>query len=298
MQPAVQQPSLIDDLLGFGSNSNEQKVEVKQQQISTGGGIMDDLFDFSNNNNINVNTSSLTGYESYDFKLVCDSSKGQGMKLSMAYCYKNGPMMIIKCENYSSNVITRLDLKLNKNYLGIQPVSALQLKGVVNQNATQYCEVPLQLSIDPVQSNTLDTAVQIAIRSTRENVNAPVVSMFVTHIPPLIFFCVCPMDRMVFLNAWKSISDQQSHSEKLGSVKNRSQAEVQKMFVEHQCSFIADRQIPGKGVSLYFATKLGNIDVFLEVSLAVSGAARVVAKSSNNYYAFVVVKAAVNLLGT
>jgi vesicle coat complex subunit len=280
------------------SNSNRNSNNGARSNSSNnnnGGGLMDDLFGFGDTPG--QGNASGAGYGQLAFVVALESAKGLGLQLSVAFKQNTGaPIMVVKCENFSHQVISRLDMKLNKNYLGIQPSGPLRLDCDLNQNETQYCEVPLQLSIDPVPKNPLDTKVQIAVRSARSGSPKPVVSMFAVSVPAQTFFAASPIDRMTFLNTWKGITDQQAQSEKMQALSNPNPVAVKDLLTRHRCSFIAERQIPGRGVSLYFAMKLRGVDVLLEVSIANSGAARVVAKSANNYLAFVGLKTITDVL--
>jgi len=62
--------------------------------------------------------------------------------------------------------------------------------------------------------------------------------------------------------------------------------------MEHgcNCSFVADRVFEGKGVALYFATKLKDVPILIEVSVANNGAGRIVVKSKDKWLSFVVLQ--------
>merc|ERR1711933_458816 len=104
------------------------------------------------------------------------------------------------------------------------------------------------LSQEPTPKNPLDLTVQMAARTMNSSLPKPPVTMFAVQIPAEIFF------------------DNQSHTIK--QCKNTDTQVVKDIFLKNQCSFIADRQIPNRGVSLYFASTLKNVAVLLEVSLA------------------------------
>merc|ERR1712087_1063210 len=70
------------------------------------------------------------------------------------------------------------------------------------------------------------------------------------------------------------------------------------IFLMNGCSFLAIRKIPNRGHSLYFATALRNIAICFEVSLANSGACRIVVKSKDKYLSYVACQTAAKLVNT
>ena len=71
---------------------------------------------------------------------------------------------------------------------------------------------------------------------------------------------------------------------------------VKNIFTNNQCSFVAERQIQNRGISLYFATTLRNVSVLMEISIANNGAGRVVLKSKNKYLSYVACETAMKMV--
>lgn len=292
-QPAAQ-PDLLGDLLGMGSSAPSQPV---QQQTSGGGGGLDDFFgDFGGNDN-----SSQQQYNGPPLNIAFDSNKGQGLEMSLGFQRKgNKPIMIVQCANRGNDTITRVDIKFNKNYLGIQPTQTVPLNGNVGPGQTQTVDLELQLSQEPTPKNPLDLTVQMAARSMRVNTAKPPVTMFAVQIPVEIFFDnnngATLTERNAFLGEWRSIPNTEDQSQTIKQCKNTDGSVVKGLFSAASCSFVADRQIPNRGVSLYFASTLRNIAVLLEISLANNGACRVVVKSKNKYISYVACQTAIKLV--
>merc|ERR1719229_194393 len=116
------------------------------------------------------------------FNMVFDANKGDGLEMSMRFENENNmPVMIVKCTNKRNDIISRIDIKFNKNYLGIQPTQTVPLNGNISYNQTQIINVPLKLT-QYVIKEPLDLNVQIAVRIIRINKPSKVV-MFASIIP-------------------------------------------------------------------------------------------------------------------
>jgi len=269
------------------------------QQTSGGGGGGDfDLFGFGDDA---PSTNNGGGYNGPPLTMAFDSNKGQGLEMSLAFKQENGsPMMVVQAVNRSNNAISRIDIKFNKNYLGIQPTSTVPLNGQINPGQTQTVSLPLQLSQPPTPKNPLDLTVQMAARSIRANTAKPPVTMFAVQIPAEIFFDSnhpnTLSDRGAFLTEWRAITEDQSQTIK--QCKNTDTETVKNIFTANNCGFVADRQIPNRGVSLYFASTIKSVAVLLEISLANNGACRVVVKSRDKYLSFVACQTALKLVNS
>merc|ERR1719242_429886 len=305
-QPAavVQQPQptgdLLDDILNMGISSTPQQPPQQQQQqnqmTSGGGGGGLDLFDFDD---VPSTSNNNGGYNGPPLSMAFDSNKGQGLEMSLGFKQENGsPMMVVQAVNRSNNAISRIDIKFNKNYLGIQPTSTVPLNGQINPGQTQTVSLPLQLSTPPTPKNPLDLTVQMAARSIRANTAKPPVTMFAVQIPAEIFFDSnnpnTLSDRGAFLAEWRAITEDQSQTIK--QCKNTDTETVKGIFTGNSCGFVADRQIPNRGVSLYFASTIKSVAMLLEISLANNGACRVVVKSRDKYLSFVACQTALKLV--
>merc|ERR1711879_360844 len=105
-----------------------------------GGGGDFDLFGFDDAPSSNV------GYSGPPLTMAFDSNKGQGLEMSLGFKQENGsPMMVVQAVNRSNNAISRIDIKFNKNYLGINPTSTVPLNGQINQPPTP--KNPLDLTV-------------------------------------------------------------------------------------------------------------------------------------------------------
>jgi len=294
-QQPQQQPDLLGDLLGMGPTN-----PAPAQQTSGGGGGgggLDDFFgDFGGNDG-----GSSQQYNGPPLTIAFDSNKGQGLEMSLGFQRKgNKPIMIVQCANRGNDTVTRVDIKFNKNYLGIQPTQTVPLNGNVGPGQTQTVDLELQLSQEPTPKNPLDLTVQMAARSMRVNAAKPPVTMFAVQIPAEIFFdntnSATLTERNAFLGEWRSIPNTDDQSQTIKQCKNTDSTVVKGLFSNASCSFVADRQIPNRGVSLYFASTIRNVAVLLETSLANNGACRVVVKSKNKYISYVACQTAIKLV--
>eukprot|EP01083_Nonionella_stella_P032398 88696_1 len=297
--PPKQEPvvDLMGDLLGIAPSSQPAPA---QPAANTGGG-MDDLFGSFGMDN---KPSNAAAYQGPPLSMVFDSSKGQGLEMNAAFERRNGqPTMIIQANNKMGNgEVSRIDIKFNKNYLGIQPTATVPLNGNIGANASQTAYLVLQLSQEPTPKNPLDLTVQMAARSVRSNAQKPPVTMFATQIPAEIFFDKnnprTLTDRSSFLAEWRAIPNTEDQSQTLKQCKNSDSQVVKDIFLRYNCAFVADRQIPNRGVSLYFATTLKNVAILMEVSIATNGACRLVVKSKNKYLSYVVCQTAIKLVNS
>merc|ERR1712212_916886 len=120
--------------------------------------------------------------------------------------------MTAQCVNKGQEPIRRIDVKLNKNYLGVAATQTLPLTGDLLPGDTQIVDVALALSSEPVQTQPLNTSVQMAARSIRKktgDVDVGQVHMFTQRVPAQIFFdvegakCRKLRDRQAFVSEWK-----------------------------------------------------------------------------------------------
>eukprot|EP00483_Globobulimina_turgida_P012074 UN12096 len=201
--------------------------------------------------------------------MAFDSNKGNGLEMSLGFKRENNQAIMIVQVNNKMNTgdISRIDIKFNKNYLGIQPTQTVPLNGNVSASTSKTVNLALQLSQEPTPKNPLDLTVQMAARSMRTNAAKPPVTMFATAIPVEIFFdnttSMTLTDRNSFLGEWRNIPNTDDQSQTVKQCKNTDIQVVKNIFLRHQCSFVADRQIPNRGVSLYFATTLRNVGYFI-----------------------------------
>merc|ERR1719412_2740349 len=138
-----------------GSPQKEQPAPVVQppriEPAPVEDDLLGDLFGFDDA------PPSNGGYNGPPLTMAFDSNKGQGLEMSLAFKQENGsPMMVVQAMNRSNNAISRIDIKFNKNYLGIQPTSTVPLNGQINPGQTQTVSLPLQLSQPPTPKNPLD----------------------------------------------------------------------------------------------------------------------------------------------
>eukprot|EP00484_Ammonia_sp_Unknown_P000832 CAMPEP_0197021362 /NCGR_PEP_ID=MMETSP1384-20130603/2227_1 /TAXON_ID=29189 /ORGANISM="Ammonia sp." /LENGTH=959 /DNA_ID=CAMNT_0042449171 /DNA_START=142 /DNA_END=3021 /DNA_ORIENTATION=+ len=293
-QPVQAEP--VVDLLGFMGASNPSPPQ-QTQTAGGGGGGLDDLFGSFGADPV----PQKPAYNGPPLNLVFDASKGQGLEMSVGFQRMNNvPTMVVQCANKSGDTISRIDIKFNKNYLGIQPSQTLPLAGNIGPGQTQVVNLGLQLSQEPTPKNPLDLTVQMAARSIRSGGGKPPVSMFAVQIPAEIFLdnnhAQALTERNAFLAQWRAIPSSDDQSQTVKQCKNNDVDLVKGIFSRNGCSFVADRTIQGKGVSLYFASTLRNVPVLLEVSVANNGACRVVVKSTNSYLSNVTCQTAIKLV--
>merc|ERR1719461_6458 len=286
---------LMGDLLGMGSTPSQPA----QSQATSGGGggggmdLFDDMFGGSSS------APQQNAYNGPPMTVAFDSQKGQGLEMSVAF---ERNTMIIKVDNKSNGDISRIDIKFNKNYLGIQPQGSVPLSGNVGPGQSQTVKLPLQLSQEPTPKQPLDLTVQMAARTMNSSLPKPPVTMFMVQIPAEIFLdnqnANTLTDRSAFLTEWRAIPSSEDQSQTIKQCKNTDTNVVKDIFMKNGCSFIADRQIPNRGVSLYFASTLRGVAVLLEVSLANNGACRMVVKSKNKYLSYIACQTGVKLVNS
>jgi hypothetical protein len=285
------------DLLGFMGGASNPSPPQQQTSGGGGGGLVDDLFGSFGAEP----TPQKPAYNGPPLSLVFDSNKGQGLEMSVGFQRANNtPVMVVQCVNKGSDTISRIDIKFNKNYLGIQPAQTVPLDGNIGPGQSQTVNLGLLLSQEPTPKNPLDLTVQMAARSIRLSGAKPPVTMFATQIPAEIFLdnthAQTLTERTAFLSQWRSIPSTDDQSQTIKQCKNINTEAVKAIFSRNACSFVADRSIQGKGVSLYFASTLKNVPVLLEVSIANNGACRVVVKSTNSYLSNVTCQTAIKLV--
>merc|ERR1719464_2663868 len=298
VEPVV---DLMGDLLGMsmGSSSTAAPTQASQPTSGGGGGGGMDLFDDMFGDSSASAAPQQNAYNGPPLVQAFDSQKGQGMAMSVAF---ERNTMIIKVDNKSNGDISRIDIKFNKNYLGIQPQGSVPLNGSVSAGQSQTIKLTLQLTQEPTPKQPLDLNVQMAARTMNSSLPKPPVTMFIVQIPAEIFFDNqngnTLTDRTAFLSEWRAINNSEDQSQTIKQCKNTDVNVVKDIFLKNGCSFIAERQIPNRGVSLYFASTLRGVAVLLEVSLANNGACRMVVKSRNKYLSYVTCQAAVKLVNS
>merc|ERR1719206_693590 len=302
--PAVQQPPpqqqqpAQDDLLGglFGAPTQPSQPAQPQQTVGGGGGdLFDDMFG-------GPSPVQQPQTPSVPMTQVVDAQKGQGLSISVGFVHENGPQMVLQLSNQSQNAVIRVDIKFNKNYLGINPAATVPLQGNIGPGQSQTVRLGLMLSGEPQMKRPLDAAaltVQMAARSMRQGVAKAPVAMFAVVVPAEVFLDdknpAALTDKAQWLGQWRAIAASEDQSQTLKQCKNADQGSLKAIFERSQCTWIADRQIQGRGVSLYFASTLKGVAMLLEVSLANNGACRVVVKSQNKYLSYVTCQAAIKL---
>merc|ERR1719464_1649444 len=296
VEPVV---DLMGDLLGMSMGSSTAAPTQALQPTSGGGGDGMDLFDDMFGDSSASAAPQQNAYNGPPLVQAFDSQKGQGMAMSVAFVRNT---MIIKVDNKSNGDISRIDIKFFKNYLGIQPQGSVPLNGNVSAGQSQTIKLTLQLTQEPTPKQPLDLSVQMAARTMNSSLPKPPVTMFIVQIPAEIFFDNqngnTLTDRTAFLSEWRAINNSEDQSQTIKQCKNTDTNVVKDIFLKNGCSFIAERQIPNRGVSLYFASTLRGVAVLLEVSLANNGACRMVVKSRNKYLSYVTCQAAVKLVNS
>merc|ERR1712129_461364 len=164
---------------------------------------------------------------------------------------------------------------------------------------SQTVRLALQLRGEAQMKRPLDAAaltVQMAARSMRQNVQKAPVAMFAVQIPAEVFLDDSHSAALTDKAQWRAIAASEDQSQTLKQCKNGEQSALRAVMERSQCTWIADRQIQGRGVSLYFASTLRGVAMLLEVSLANNGACRMVVKSKDKYLSYVTCQAAVKLV--
>jgi len=225
---------------------------------------------------------------------VLRADMAQGIGVEVGYKRNNNkPVMVVRVTNNGQQGISRMDIKFNTNYLGIEPSQTLPLTGTINSGFSQVAELPLDLSGQPQQLTTVNIKVQAAVRVSHPN--AKPVYKFETSIPPHIFLETLDVEKNEYLEKWKNIADGQSIS--LKNLKTTEIEGLKSTLSKNNCAFIAPREIPGKGISLYFSCQLRKQLMLIEIAVATSGAGRIQVRSDDKYLALVTANAIQTLIG-
>eukprot|EP01083_Nonionella_stella_P055377 146107_1 len=244
--------------------------------------------------------------QSYNGTPLMSVLNDDGVHMKIGFQREQGvAMMIVQCANTGSDIITRIDMKFNKNYFGIQPTSTLPLKGAMKGGDTQIVDVALKLSTDwMVRKHPLNTTVQMAARFIRTNdrkASKPAkVALFNAEVPAQIFvdntdvFMVRSND--LFISEWKSIPVTDQETQIFGKDKALDVVTM-KRILEKYFVFINERKVKNRGMTLYFSGCVQNVSILLELSVANTGKCRVVTKSrGSKYYASIVSGVVVSLI--
>ena len=94
--------------------------------------------------------------------------------------------------------------------------------------------------------------------------------MFAGQIPAEVFLddkhAAALPDKVQWLAQWRTFPASEDQSQTIKQCKNTQQQAMRVIKERNQCTWIADRQISGRGVSLYFATTLHGAAMLLEMS--------------------------------
>jgi len=254
----------------------------------TAGGELDLLgeFDAFGSNPAPVVNKDLPPMEN-----VLRADMTQGIIVDTGYKRENNQVvMVVKVTNNGQQGITALDIKFNNNYLGIQPTQTLPLNGSVNAGFSQVAEVTLALPGDPQQRTPFVPKVQAAVRVSLSS-GQKVVHKFETTISPHFFLETATIEKNDYLEKWKNIPQTDGQSIQLKSLKSIDVEDIKTSLAKSNCQFIAQREIPDKGVSLYFSAKLRGELMLVEIAVATTGMARIQVRSDNKYSAMVTANA-------
>jgi len=293
IQQTPQQQEQEDDLLGgiLSDLTISDKNNKNNNNKNNNNNNNNDFFDVFNDNNDNNNNNNNLSYLDHgpSLKLCLTSNNAEGLEISVGYKRSNQqPIMVVQASNKGNVIISRIDLKFNKNYLGIQPTQTLPLQGNLNPGTTQKCELPLDINGEMTNVTPVSYEVQMAVRSTRNGVAKPPVHVFSDDVPPEIFFSDNGnVDKSDFTQLWKNIADNDMQVFQSKQIKDKDHEWVKDTLTAKNFFFIAPREIPGKGMSLYFSSNIKNTIVLSEISIAISGACRIAVKSENKWFASV-----------
>lgn len=240
---------------------------------------------------------------------VVDAAQGEGLAISLAFEYRNGPQMAVKLANSSSEIVSAVDIRFERNFLGILSVH-LPLSAPLQKGASDTVRVALQLSGKPTMKCSLDAAtmtVRMSARSMRSNAQTSAslqrehVAIFEAQIPVGVFFdnrqvgFATIKDKKEWLQQWGAIPMSLGESQTIENCKNRQKREMRAIFESNQFTWVANRETQGCGVNLYFASTLRGISVRLEVSISKDGKCRFVVKSKDKHLSHVACQAIIKL---
>ena len=106
------------------------------------------------------------------------------------------------------------------------------------------------------------------------------------------------MEKNPFLKEWRSIPDTDDQSKVIQSCKNTDEDDVKQLFLNNNCSFLATRIIPNRGISMYFVTTLKDVSMLIEMSIANNTAVRANVKSRNKYLSFVSAQTCIDIINS
>ncbi|ETO27025.1 hypothetical protein RFI_10103 [Reticulomyxa filosa] len=290
----VQEVDLLGDLFGptptVPTKSNVEKP--KPNVSSTPGGELDLLGEF----NAFGSDAPSTNDKAYPNGKCIEADMTQGIVVDTGYKRANNkPYLVVRVTNNGQQGINGMDIKFNTNYLGAQPIQSLPLNGTVNAGFSQIAEVELALSQDAQQRTPFSAKVQAAVRVSLTS-GQKVVHKFETNVPPHVFLDSISVPKNDYLEKWKNIPQTDGQSIQLKSVKSTDADVIKTTLSKNNCEFIARREIQDKGVSLYFAAKLRNELMLIEIAIATMGAARIQVRADNKYLAFITTNAIQTLI--
>ena len=237
------QQDLLGDLFGGGGGNNNAPANSVQQATGGGGmglgGGLDDLFGDLGGSSGGGNSSGPS------LPSLLSSNDGQGLHLGATFEYNTNTKeycMMVEVHNTSNEDISRIDLKFNKNYLGIQPKgSMINLNGNLSANGglQQNIAFPLVLNQPATESKPLNRYVEMAIRNVRPS--GAKVAKFRAEIPGHIFFETVNVEKAQFATFWKNLPNDQASFEAMNV--NTNVDAVKQKFNSNRCNHIADRAV-------------------------------------------------------
>jgi len=293
----VQEVDLLDIFGGVTTTTTTAKAAPSKTTTAstvTPGEELDFLGEYDPFNSSNQQPSKDVDLPPMENVLRSDMAQGinidAGFKRS-----KNKAVMVVRVTNNGQQGISRMDIKFNTNYLGIEPNQTLPLNGTINTGLSQVSELPLDLSAQPQIQNPFNIKVQAAVRVSLST-SKPVYK-FEASVPPHIFLETSEVEKNEYLEKWKNIPATDGQSVQLKTLKTADIEGLKLTLSKNNCAFVAPREIPGKGISLYFSSKLRNQLMLIEVAVATSGAGRIQVRSDDKNLSLAAAHAVQTLIG-
>eukprot|EP01084_Bolivina_argentea_P080071 145089_1 len=158
-------------------------------------------------------------YNNMDYKLVVDTSTGEGLEIKMKIDINLKHKLIFLITNKTQYNIYQIDMKCNKNYLGVQSLKTLLNNNeIIKINNTKKIIIPLKLiekSHENIPINKQSMRIQTAIRYFQQICNDK------TKQSNVIFFNVC-IPPWIFFNQFKDNTANNNYTNKVNTMKSIS----------------------------------------------------------------------------
>jgi len=207
-------------------------------------------------------------------ELVLPADRGAGMQVTGAFIRKDGqPHLDLTFTNQTGAQMTNLAIQFNKNSFGLapsQPQVPVVMPGQSADSVLLLGNHPNMLNTTPPISNVI----QIAVK------NNAGVYYFQMNCPLHVVFAPLQLGRDEYIAMWKSIPEE--HFREVNNLATNNADVIQKKLEARGFIYIARRNVQAQDF-LYFAAKVNDALLLLELNISPSGC-KTCCKTKNNDY--------------